>query len=511
MTAFHIAVVLALSNAFYLAVYRLLFHPLASVPGPKLAALTYWYESYYELLHRGLGGQYTFKIQQLHQTYGPIVRINPGEVHIDDPCFYSQVYTYRDGYDKPKHLKWRFGSPSALFSTPEHHLHKIRRSAQDPFFTKARILKLAPEIQAKADKMCNRLVNDFTDQQKPVKLDNLFASFIADVTTQFAFDKDFGFLDHSMFESPFVKAIRGFKDIAHPCTQFPWLARILASLPTWVVRVIQPSMSCVMDFQDEMRLLVRTAQSEVGVNALDGQGKTDRTIFHGILRSDLPKEELEVEILKDHAVSLIGAGIASAQWTLTVAFFHIINDSEVALRLKNELKCFIPEKENIITLEKLMQLPYLMACVEEAIRLACGQMTRSPRIPKKPIQYGRHVLPPDTLISMDTWHMHHNPVLFPDSFAFIPERWLDQPLSPAIYQSRPLRYYMVSFGKGTRHCIGMNLAYAEITIGLASLIRRFDWELWETSYADVEVVKDLIAPDVVKTSKGVRMLVKSGK
>ncbi|KAK5631718.1 hypothetical protein RRF57_007432 [Xylaria bambusicola] len=501
MTLFLVLVVSVLLSAFCLSAYRVWFHPLASVPGPRLAGLTYWYESYYELLHRGLGGQYTFKIQRLHEEYGPIVRINPGEVHIDDPCFYSQLYTYRDGFDKPEHLKWRFGSPSALFSTPGHHIHKVRRSAQDPFFTKSRILKLAPEIQVKADKMCRRLAKDFSDQQiPPTSLPNSLSTGTLE------------FLDHSMFESPFVKAIRGFKDIAHPCTQFPWLARIFASLPSWVVRIIQPSMSCVMDFQDEMRLLVRTAQAEVNQHAPDEKDiKTDRTIFHGILRSDLPKEELEVEILKDHAVSLIGAGIASAQWTLTVAFYHIISNKEIACRLKDELETSMPDEDNIMSLEKLMQLPYLMSCVEEGLRLACGQMTRSPRIPKKPMQYGKHFLPPDTLISMDTWHMHHNSALFPDSFAFVPERWLDQPLSPAMYQSRPLRYYMVSFGKGTRHCIGMNLAYAEITIGLASLIRRFEWELWETSHADVEVVRDLIAPEVVKTSKGVRMLVRLGK
>lgn len=67
---------------------------------------------------------------------------------------------------------------------------------------------------------------------------------------------------------------------------------------------------------------------------------------------------------------------------------------------------------------------------------------------------------------------------------------------------------MVSFGRGTRRCIGENLARAEITIALASLIRRFDWALYETTYEDVRVVRDLIAPDVPRQSQGVRVLVK---
>ncbi len=116
-----------------LSIYRLYFHPLARVPGPRLAALTGWYEAYFELFHRRIGGQFTFHIQELHGKYGPIVRINPYEVHIDDPNFFSVVYTSKEGYDKPEHLKWRFGSPNALFSTPEHRIHKMRRAAQESY------------------------------------------------------------------------------------------------------------------------------------------------------------------------------------------------------------------------------------------------------------------------------------------------------------------------------------------------------------------------------------------
>ena len=148
-----------------------------------------------------------------------------------------------------------------------------------------------------------------------------------------------------------------------------------------------------------------------------------------------------------------------------------------------------------------------LTCIA-AVRLACGQMTRSPRISRKPIPYSDYVLPPGTHISLDTWHMHHNPVLYPRSFSFEPERWLGDPHAPAPYHTRPLKHYMVSFGKGTRRCIGENLARAEITIALASLFRRFDWELFETTYDDVRVVRDLIAPDVSRESKGVRVLVK---
>jgi hypothetical protein len=52
-----------------LASYCLLFHPLAAFPGAKLAAITRYYEAYYDIVKNG---QYTFKIAELHKTYGEL-------------------------------------------------------------------------------------------------------------------------------------------------------------------------------------------------------------------------------------------------------------------------------------------------------------------------------------------------------------------------------------------------------------------------------------------------------
>jgi hypothetical protein len=54
-------------------IYRLYLSPLSKFPGPKLAAATLLYEAYYDVI---LGGQYTFKIKELHEQYGELVRSN---------------------------------------------------------------------------------------------------------------------------------------------------------------------------------------------------------------------------------------------------------------------------------------------------------------------------------------------------------------------------------------------------------------------------------------------------
>lgn len=49
------------------SIYRLCFHPLKNVPGPKLAAVTSWYEFYWDCIKHG---QYFKRVQEMHKQYG---------------------------------------------------------------------------------------------------------------------------------------------------------------------------------------------------------------------------------------------------------------------------------------------------------------------------------------------------------------------------------------------------------------------------------------------------------
>lgn len=62
-----------------LAVHRLYLSPLAKFPGPKLAALTQWYEIYYDVFKNG-GGQFTFEIKRMHEKYGESASIHGFEL-----------------------------------------------------------------------------------------------------------------------------------------------------------------------------------------------------------------------------------------------------------------------------------------------------------------------------------------------------------------------------------------------------------------------------------------------
>lgn len=69
------------------AAYQLLFHPLAHIPGPRIAALTnLWkvYHIYDTQLHAVL--------LSLHEEHGSVVRIGPNDVHIQDNEAVATIY-----------------------------------------------------------------------------------------------------------------------------------------------------------------------------------------------------------------------------------------------------------------------------------------------------------------------------------------------------------------------------------------------------------------------------------
>ena len=157
------------------AIYRLYFSPISSFPGPKLAALTLWYEFYYDVI---LEGQYTFHLRDLHARYGPIIRINPYELHVSDSNFYEKLYASAASGEKRDKWEWytkQFDTPGSMFSTTGHHHHRIRRAALNRFFSVISVAKLQPLIDEKVSRLIERLRTSM-DIGRIIKINIAFAA-----------------------------------------------------------------------------------------------------------------------------------------------------------------------------------------------------------------------------------------------------------------------------------------------------------------------------------------------
>lgn len=226
------------------------------------------------------------------------------------------------------------------------------------------------------------------------------------------------------------------------------------------------------------------------------------------------------ERLTNEAQIVVGAGTATTAWALSVATYHLLMSPSILRKLKAELNEAIPNPNVAASLPVLEKLPYLNAVIQEALRLSYGVSSRFQRIsPDKAMLFtdasiGKTwIIPPGTPVGMTSVLIHHDLTIFPDSRAFRPERWLENPR---------LDRYLVSFSKGSRQCLGINLAYAEMYLCLSGIFRRFGsggaqgfrlesdegvLQLWETVLTDVEIDADGFGPLTKDGSKGIRIKV----
>lgn len=448
--------VLAITACVYLlslGIYRLYFHPLAKFPGPRIAALTVWYEFYFDGIKKG---RYTFEIKRMHDKYGPIVRISPDELHINDPSFIDELYAgggkKRDKYG---YFSSQFGIPDSVFGTAEHGLHRLRRGALNQFFSKASVTKLEPIIHTAIEKLVSQL-RSHAGSGKPVIMNMAFSCMTTDIVTEYAFSKSYNFLDSPTFEPNFHRAIVAGSDMGPWIKQFPFLISLMNSLPESMVMKLNPEAAVYVRFQEDIRRQIRQAQRKIEFG--EEEKGPNKTIFQELLTGDLPEQEKSLERLWQEGQIVVGAGTETTAWTLSATLYYLLEDRRVFAKLMQELVSHIDDADERVTWNELEQLPYLSAVVSEGLRLSYGVSTRLQRInPLGPFYFTdattkkEYVIPKGTPVGMTATLVHNDPTLFPDPHIFRPERWLNEKGQ----RHHHLDKFLLSFSRGSRQCIGI--------------------------------------------------------
>ncbi|KAK1758505.1 cytochrome P450 CYP542B3 [Echria macrotheca] len=521
-----------------LAVNRLFLSPLSSVPGPRLAALTWLYEFYYDII---LGGQYVFKTIDLHKKYGPVVRINPYEVHIGDAEFYSVLYptTTNKRRDRWAFYARQFGAPGSGVGTVDHNLHRIRRSAINPFFSAQSVRKLQPVITERVDALLRRLHADALgpDRQKPINILYPLSAMTNDIINEYAFAR----CDHLVEDPSYGASVTDYlltgthygKLMQHAS----FMLAVVNALPDAVSSALVPGWKGFLRMKRDIYAQIGEIQATQNTEKwqLD---VPHATIFHDLLSSKLlPPPEKSTRRLAEEGQVLVQAGTLTSSWALTLATFHLLDQPLLLRRLRDELCAAIPDPSDdpgSFDLPRLEALPLLRAIVKETLRHDIGAAGRSPRtIPSVRENGGEEVVyidretgkeyrfSPGTVVSMTAYKTLTDPDIFEDPFAFRPDRWLDGDEGKIQFLERHLT---VVFGGGARACLGMWLAQAEIFLTLAKVWRVWGggggdgdrregdvgfMRLYETTARDVRMAADFFIPIPWRGTKGVRVVLES--
>ncbi|KAL2689500.1 hypothetical protein Neosp_003554 [[Neocosmospora] mangrovei] len=491
-----------------LVIQRLWLSPLAHIPGPKLAALTQYYEFYYDFV---LGGQYTFKIIDMHEKYGPIVRINPWEVHSGAP---------RTRVPHPNALTGPNTATEGSLAAIDHSLHKLRRSALNPFSSTQTVRKLQPVIEERVDALLDAFLN-YAEVSNGQPLDVMYpySAFTNDVINEYAFARS----DHLVEKSDFGAEVTNDLLIGThmgPCVQqLDWVLTLVNALPESISNRCMPGWGGFLKMKNDILEHIHSIDppQSTGKWTMDGGHPT----MLSRPRSMRVKQSPQVQ----EGQILVQGGTLTTSWAMSLATFHLLNRPETLRKLRDELFAAIPDAHDTTPLSRLEKLPYLGGVVKEALRLGIGTSSRLARVAAdETLVYHDHVnntvwrLPPGSIVGMSPYKTVMDENIFYDARGFHPERWVED--------GERLDKYLDIFCSGTRVCLGMALAQAELYLMLAKIFRRWGsggvvfgsddgdqrfgdvgyLSIYETRVRDCEPAADFFMPIPYKGSEGLRFV-----
>lgn len=160
--------------------YYLYLSPLRHYPGPKLWAISRLPWNYVNMK-----GRITWKIRELHEQYGPVVRIAPDELSYISGAAWKKIYGQRSP-EFPKALDGRGIAPAKLnghktLMTETQERHARLRRAINPAFSEKALHEQEYYFQNHSDNMVRQLMKRC--KQGPVDMSTWFNLLAFDIVS----------------------------------------------------------------------------------------------------------------------------------------------------------------------------------------------------------------------------------------------------------------------------------------------------------------------------------------
>ena len=136
-----------------------------------------------------------------------------------------------------------------MFATVPHDLHRIRRGAIAPFFSKQAVQKLELEVEFVIEKLISRF-HALQGSDTSVNLIDAFSALTGDVISQYTFAQPYGLMDSPDFAPWWHKAWMDVAENGHRMKHFAWLEPTLRRMPLWIARILNSQTAALIELQD---------------------------------------------------------------------------------------------------------------------------------------------------------------------------------------------------------------------------------------------------------------------
>ncbi|OHW99148.1 cytochrome p450 [Colletotrichum incanum] len=468
---------LAIVGVFVLrTIYYLTLHPLAGYPGPLLARIT----TITSLWHRADGSNHSWPLL-LHKKYGHIVRIGPNELSYSHPDAWHDIYAKAGGGgDMPKDLVGLgpdMAAPEKGIVRADDANHQRQRRIFSHAFSDRAVLKQESLVQGHVRNLMRKLADENAEPASShgrVDLMTWLSYLAFDIMGDLMYGEPLGMLESDQSARQWVRdTYSTIKTVTLGMAMMGWHPPLGPLLLKYIwggsgKRRAQHNRFS-MDRVDKRLDRGDDSGSDVWSMIMQNSGSEKQP---GITRA---------EMYSNAATFMIGGTETTTAATSALTYLLLTHPAKMAT-LRAELDAAINDPQADMTFTGLRKLPYLNACIEEAMRLYPPAPTPMPRMVPRGgrVVCGRYV-PAGTRVDIPLYAIAHHPDNFVDPEEFVPERWLDD-------NDRPVRYAgdrrdcVKVFSAGPRDCIGKNLAYPEMRLIMASLLYYFDLELADPSF-----------------------------
>lgn len=332
-------------------------------------------------------------------------------------------------------------------------------------YAMANLLKSEGPVDDVIGKLCDWM-NQHADEKKPMDLDWFFSYAAFDNLGEIMFSKQFGFIETGTDVGSSIKDITGLQVYIVSTAFYPWIYYLfLNPLVTWL---------SIMPYGHIFDTVFKT----IAQRRSNPDARYD-CLAHWLKSHEENPARLTMKDIEGHTYQVIGAGSDTVSSCLQSFVYFIIRSPEGDhwQHIRDEIteaqhngRC----TDRVISFADAQQLPYLQACIKEALRVCCPASMGLPRtVPNRGggVTIGGRTFAPGTILSINPWVIHHSTEIWgADAAEFHPERWLVGDVA----HIAALEKYFMPWGQGYASCPGQNIAKLEIVKMAATIVRDYD-------------------------------------
>ncbi|KAL2438169.1 Cytochrome P450 monooxygenase cicH [Exophiala dermatitidis] len=350
----------------------------------------------------------------------------------------------------------------SLFNTRDERYHSMCKKPIANSYSMSTMVEFEPLVDSTTSLLMTKL-DGFAASGVSFDLGVWLQMYAFDVIGEILFSQKLGFLSSGTDVQGIMADIRVKIGYAGRVGQIPVLDRILTKNPIFLrLAPTHPIVAFTlarMKERDTMHTGGGIQKPDFLARCFEAQAKFPDVVTDGMI----------LVYNSDN----VGAGSDTTAISLRAIFYYLLKSPSSMRKLVTEIDIADHEGRlsDFVTWQESTKLPYLQACIKEALRMhpAVGLLLER-YVPKGGISLAGHYFPEGTILGINPWVTARDTEVYgADADFFRPERWLDASDEQLLAMERS----NLVFGYGNRACIGKNISLLEISKLVPQLLRHY--------------------------------------